>query len=864
MVRLIGFALLLIAIVTLVVWGISQFVQPVLPAGINSGLVLLVAALIGVVGFFSAFKDSIELLQMVTQPRDQRFLNESLDRTAFDKATIERATQCYIWPKCSNIDPAQEQEMRHALVATREDLFAKVDYFLDEDQIHRHLLILADSGTGKTSFVLNYYAHNARRPVRKRHKLVIVPLGIRDADEILKGIPQPDETAVFLDALDEDTKAIKDHRERVRELMGLCGRFKRVVITCRTQFFPKDEEIPVETGTVRIGPRKAGEKGAYDFVKLYLSPFDDQDVKRYLWRSYPFWAWYERQKAYDLALKIPLLSVRPMLLAHIPDIVAAGVEIMHSYQLYEAMVDAWLERESSWANKEALRQFSEYLAVNLYLKREDRGMERVPHRELGPLAQTWGIPLDTWQISSRSLLNRDAEGNYKFAHRSVMEYLFILQLKHENKQCVRAELTDQMKRFLMEMLMGGSPVFPRVLLALLPLDWTVESTTGTPADMLALQGQLVFFMETLEMLGFNRSNPQSLEQALPHIEARQRAELKRGQAELQSQQMELERQRVELERQRAELEKGLANPERQRADWTRQLAKLESQLAELRRGQAEFESQLEYPKRALAKLESQLAELKRGQAKLGRRQANPERQWAELESQRAELEEGLANPERTLAKLARQRAEWARQLAESEKQQVELARQLAELERWLANPERRRADWERRRAELERQQAELERPRAELKRWLADLEKRWANWEKWSQICLHRKEPFSIRVWPFSFQGPEEGVVVFLEQTSDQAITQLFVVSFDETTELETSAWSVSVSSTQLDALKRQMNLSDDERFFRGLDSARMWRLALHFYSHGLSVAQMRSIQTRVRFEATSLESPKYIMRFIA
>ena len=436
-------------------------------------------------------------------------------------------------------------------------------------------------------------------------------------------------------------------------------------------------------------------------------------MKRFIWRRYPFWAGRERQKAYDLALKIPLLSVRPMLLAHIPDIVAAGVEIKHSYQLYEAMVDAWLERESSWVDKQALRQFSEYLAVDLYLNREDRGTERVPREQLGALAQTWGIPLDTWQTSGRSLLNRDAKGNYKFAHRSVMEYLFILQLEHKNQQCVGIELTDQMKQFLIEMLTGGSPVFPRILQVLLPLDWTAECTTTTPADMLALQGQLGTFMEALEILKFSRSNPQSLEQALSPYVARLEAEAERLEAEAERLRVEAETERVEAERRRTEWKRLLA-------EWERLWADPVSQLAEAKRLRVEAERQLATAKRQLAEAEGQL-------------------------------------------------------------------------------------------------------------------------------------QRYPDRLRPFSIQVPPEGILIFPERASDQTITQLFVVSFDDTTEHETSAWSVSVSPTQLDALKWTMDLRRDERFFYGLNSARMWRLALHFYSHGLSVAQMRSIQTRVRFEATSL-----------
>jgi hypothetical protein len=66
------------------------------------------------------------------------------------------------------------------------------------------------------------------------------------------------------------------------ELLDACKEFKNVLITCRTQFFPKDEEIPVETGIARVGPRAAGEKAFYEFYKLYLLPLNDGQVDLYL------------------------------------------------------------------------------------------------------------------------------------------------------------------------------------------------------------------------------------------------------------------------------------------------------------------------------------------------------------------------------------------------------------------------------------------------------------------------------------------------------------------------------------------------------------------------------------------------------
>ena len=46
-------------------------------------------------------------------------------------------------------------------------------------------------------------------PPRERHRLVVVPLGLPDALERIEGIDKKAETNLFLDAFDEDAKAIQ-------------------------------------------------------------------------------------------------------------------------------------------------------------------------------------------------------------------------------------------------------------------------------------------------------------------------------------------------------------------------------------------------------------------------------------------------------------------------------------------------------------------------------------------------------------------------------------------------------------------------------------------------------------------------------
>jgi hypothetical protein len=389
--------------------------------------------------------------QRRTQRLLQRLQEESFGSDLYGPEIIARSTRYYIPPNCSSVDPAQEAEIRQ-VVTTEEKLFEAVDKHLAKNNPHRHLLLLADSGMGKSSFVLNYYARNQRLPKRQRQRLAVVPLGIPDADEYIARISEPQNTVIFLDAFDEDTKAIQDHRKRLLEIMHACRHFKRVLITCRTQFFPREEEIPRETGIARVGPRQAGEGGIYEFWKLYLSPLSDDQVETFLRKRYSILRWRKRRQAQELVKKIPLLSVRPMLLAYIPDVLESGTKIDHAFQLYEVLVEKWLERESRWVDPESLRQFSERLAVDLYINRQRRGAERIPRPELAVLAKAWNIPLDEWQLSGRSLLNRDAEGNYKFAHRSIMEYLLVKRFIEGDLAWRGVEWTDLMNEFLQEMI----------------------------------------------------------------------------------------------------------------------------------------------------------------------------------------------------------------------------------------------------------------------------------------------------------------------------------------------------------------------------------------------------------------------------
>jgi hypothetical protein len=388
------------------------------------------------------------LRPVIRQWWDRRTLLE-LSADAYSANDTRSYTRNYIQPDCQSVDPSGLEDFRR-VVPTRVPLFSAMDRILHSPGTERFLIVLADSGTGKTAFLLNYYARHRRRWWWQLRgiELKLVPLNQPDATEMIAAVPEADrkKTVLFLDALDEDQKAIAGHRQRLSKLIGLSQKFRSVVITCRSQFFLKDEEIPTDTGVITTLPTKDSKR--YSLQKLYLAPFTDEQVDTYLRRTFRWGR--RREEARNVVRQIPDLVVRPLLLTYVEDLLA-NKDIKLTFQMYETVVEKWCERESGFVAPDKLREFSECLAEEMFLFRCARQMERIPEAELQPLAASFNIDLKSWQLRGRSLLNRDAAGHYKFSHRSILEYLFVKRFTRGRVRLHSEPWTDLMQIFLREM-----------------------------------------------------------------------------------------------------------------------------------------------------------------------------------------------------------------------------------------------------------------------------------------------------------------------------------------------------------------------------------------------------------------------------
>ncbi len=370
----------------------------------------------------------------------------------WEKSDIVKYTKYFIPTRAQDISPSEKEELKdsHKHYASNH----LISYFLenalaDKDE-NKYYLILADTGMGKTAFMINLYLAYRLQKFQfwklnfwknlffGLNEIQLFPLGRPDVLEKIDSIEKAKRknTILLLDAFDEDTEAIKDYENRMKEIVEKTQDFHDIIITCRTQFFPSEKAEPSETGIMRFG----SEKGHYEFFKKYISPFSEKDIKLFLRKRYgvlKFWNYFKKKRAKRIIEQVPNLRVRPMLLSYIDDLLISESKFYYTYEIYEELIRKWVKREANNYKKdrrdsfeEQLNLFSRKIAIDMYLKREERNGFFIDGNSIGVFAIEHNIDLSAMELKGRSLLNRNVQGYYKFAHKSILEYYLALELVH--------------------------------------------------------------------------------------------------------------------------------------------------------------------------------------------------------------------------------------------------------------------------------------------------------------------------------------------------------------------------------------------------------------------------------------------------
>jgi formylglycine-generating enzyme len=399
----------------------------------------------------------------------------------FDGPFIKRSRKYFIATYGQNASPSRQEEpgFTHLFVARVKliPFFIKTA-FNHQQQTERFYLILGDSGMGKTTFLLNLYLQY--HDVFNRHrqlKMRLFRMSEADTLKVVDSIPisEAKETILLLDALDEDsliypsdpdTAADKTFRDRMDSIIKATASFIIVVLSCRSQYFPGQEEDPYE-----LKIRRADEKGFYQLNKLYLSPFTSEEVDRYLRKRFGrFFSKKKRERAHQIIGRATNLVMRPMLLSYIEYLV---VDEKSTYQnilsIYEALVANWLKREAE-KRKPNMEQgdfinnlytFSRHIAVEIYRTWKKERRLSLDRKETMELAKRFDIRLSPHELTGQSLLTCDGSGHWKFAHRSIMEYFLATELERRPEffREFVFEGQDMVLQFYMQMSIQLWPLF---------------------------------------------------------------------------------------------------------------------------------------------------------------------------------------------------------------------------------------------------------------------------------------------------------------------------------------------------------------------------------------------------------------------
>ncbi|MEO1418732.1 MAG: hypothetical protein AAFW00_25860 [Bacteroidota bacterium] len=401
----------------------------------------------------------------------QRAHNVAKDLHPFyNSGDIRKATQYYVTTHFQSSPPSQYSELIHShKVTAREPL---IPFFLQSafstdattDQgdpyLSRFYMILAGSGMGKTTFMINLYLAylKQKRLGKAKYQIKLLPLGHPDVLKYIDKIDNQEQTILLLDGLDEDPQAARRFQRRMDRVLNRVQHFRVVVFTCRTQFFASEKEEPFETKVRKFG----GRHGFHTFVKLYLSPFNQGDIKQYLTKRYGVLESKKKEKALQIISQSPSLMVRPMILSYIDDLLEESADYAEVTTLYQVLIQKWIEREANRVEADRrtnfskeLYRFSQEVALNIYQNRRHRNGLYIGEKEIANLAQQHDIKLEEIEMRSRSLLNRNMLGHYKFAHKSILEYFLALESMDNTRfaQKFSFEGMDQTRVFMQEFIL---------------------------------------------------------------------------------------------------------------------------------------------------------------------------------------------------------------------------------------------------------------------------------------------------------------------------------------------------------------------------------------------------------------------------
>lgn len=388
-----------------------------------------------------------------------KYIHDVLDHDFKEYLGRDNKNQ-YIETQFLSCPPHDYDEPNKATTAsTREPMSAFCKRVLKSENPNERLyMVIAGSGMGKTTFMVNLFC----RYVVENYSKNGMPFDIRllrmDGEDIIDRINairqdsciDVTKTILLLDALDENRDAAENFTEFQQKLESAIEAFRFVIITCRDQFFDNEKMIPVETSWISTGR----DKNLINYNKIYISPFSNDDVELYLKKKYKG----ERNKKKRARLiidKCQSLMARPLLLSYVDDLVDNVNDYKEVSDIYEVLIDKWLQREVNGIKdsserekqKDKLYRFSFDIAKQIYSNWKETKKLLISPVQMSNFMRNYEYAETPYDAKRRSLINRNISGEFKFAHKSFLEYFLAKEYFRNPSYLLDFEGMDMARKF---------------------------------------------------------------------------------------------------------------------------------------------------------------------------------------------------------------------------------------------------------------------------------------------------------------------------------------------------------------------------------------------------------------------------------
>ena len=386
-------------------------------------------------------------------------------------------------------DDCPDMKKDRSYTDTTEKVLMKeyVDSFLESE--YKALLILGDYGSGKTSFCYVYtlelldnflQGKSGVLPIliklRGYNKAVGVAqlltdyfvndLGINNFNIMsLKLLLKNINVVLIFDGFDEIAKKVDfDIKyDALKEICSLAEKETKIVVTCRPNYFQNASEFE-QIFRNSYFPYEPGDKPLPEFIENSILDLELSQIEYYI-ESYT-----NELKNYNISISEVLqtianthdltdLAKRPFLLYMILNTLPRILNEekgeknfkINAYRLYVVYTDNWIKREDR-KNKTLIKKedkelfckelaFELYISNNVSLSYKDFPMAIKKHFKY--VERIEDIDYFTHDIQSCSFLTSDRSGDFKFIHKSFMEFFVadrvITKLSDSFNKCKKKE-----------------------------------------------------------------------------------------------------------------------------------------------------------------------------------------------------------------------------------------------------------------------------------------------------------------------------------------------------------------------------------------------------------------------------------------